>query len=97
MSIEVFDEMAEKPYRLLRETPKDKLPGLDNCPEYQELYDSARENEPEDYIWFTETMDLVAHILSGAEDGRGRFAPLSDMSDMPRLILEEILKGKRMP
>ena len=32
---ERFDEYAKKLYRLLRETPKDKLPGLDNCSEYR--------------------------------------------------------------
>lgn len=95
MSVEVFDKTSENLYRLLRETSKDKLPGLENCQEYRELYISACENGPDDYIWFTETMDLAAHILSGTEDGRGRFAPMSDMNEMPRLIMEEILTGKR--
>lgn len=95
MSIEMFDENSEKLYRLLREIPKENLPGLDNCPEYQELYDSAQKNAPEDYIWFTETMDWAAYILSGAENGRGRFASLSDTNDMPKLIMEEILTGNR--
>ena len=94
MSIEAFDENAEALYWLLRESPKECLPGLPNCPEYQELYDAAKRNNPEDYIFFTETMEWVSWILSGAEDGRGRFAPLSNLDDMSGLIMEEILTGK---
>lgn len=90
---ERFDEYAEKLYRLLRETPKDKLPGLDNCPEYQELYDSARENDA--WCWFSETMDVVAYDLSMEEYNPRRFTPRPDMEDMPELIMEEILTGKR--
>ena len=92
---ERFDKYAERLYRLLRETPKDKLPGLDNCPEYQELYDSARKNDPDDYIWFTETIDVVSYDLSMEEYNPRRFTPRPDMEDMPELIMEEILTGKR--
>ena len=88
-----FNEYAEKLYRLLRETPKDKLQGLDNCPEYQELYDSARENDA--WCWFSETMDVVAYDLSMEEYNPRRFIPRPDMEDMPELIMEEILTGKR--
>jgi len=92
---ERFDEYAEKLYRLLRETPKHKLPGLNNCPEYQELYDSARENDDDDWCWFSETMDVVAYDLSMEEYNPRRFNPTPDMEDMPKLIMEEILTGKR--
>ena len=90
-----FNEYEEKLYRLLRETPKDKLPGLDNCPEYQELYDSARENDEYNWCWFSETMDVVSYDLSMEEYNPRRFTPTPDMEDMPKLILEEILTGKR--
>ena len=90
---ERFDEYAQKLYRLLRETPKDKLPGLGNCPEYQELYDSARENDA--WCWFSETMDVVSYDLSMEEYNPRRFIPMPDMEDMPELIMEEILTGKR--
>ena len=90
---ERFNEYAEKLYRLLRETPKDKLPGLGNCPEYQELYDSARENDA--WCWFSETMDVVSYDLSMEEYNPRRFTPRPDMEDMPELIMEEILTGKR--
>jgi hypothetical protein len=92
---ERFDEYAEKLYRLLRETPKHKLPGLNNCPEYQELYDSARENDDDDWCWFSETMDVVTYDLSMEEYNPRRFTPRPDMEDMPELIMEEILTGKR--
>ena len=92
---ERFDEYAEKLYRLLRETPKHKLPGLNNCPEYQELYDSARENDDDDWCWFSETMDVVAYDLSMEERNPRRFTPTPDMEDMPKLIMEEILTGIR--
>ena len=95
MSMEVFDENARKLYRLLRETPREKLPGLGNCPEYQELYDSALENDPDDYIEFTETMDSVSYFLAVSEEGQGRFPSMSDVDDMPRLVMEEILTGNR--
>ncbi len=90
---ERFDEYAKKLYRLLRETPKDKLPGLDNCPEYQELYDSAREND--DRWWFYETIDVVSFDLSMEERNPRRFTPTPGMEDMPELIMEEILTGIR--
>ncbi|MBQ9615217.1 MAG: hypothetical protein IJR38_02625 [Selenomonadaceae bacterium] len=92
---ERFDEYTEKLYRLLRETPKDKLPGLNNCPEYQDLYDSARENDDDDWCWFSETMDVVAYDLSMEEYNPRRFIPRPDMEDMPELIMKEILTGKR--
>ena len=91
--MERFNEYAEKLYRLLRETPKDKLPGLDNCPEYQELYDSARESDA--WCWFSETMDVVAYDLSMEEYNPRKFTPRPDMEDMPELIMDEILTGKR--
>ena len=93
--MEHFNEYAEKLYRLLRETPKDKLPGLDNCSEYQELYDSAQENDEEDWCSFSETMDVVSYDLSMEEYNPRRFTPTPDMEDMPELIMEEILTGKR--
>ena len=93
--LEHFNEYAEKLYRLLRETPKDKLPGLDNCPEYQELYDSAWENDA--WVWFSETIDVVSYDLSMEEYNPRRFIPRPDMEDMPELIMEEILTGKRPP
>ena len=90
---ERFDEYAEKLYRLLRETPKHKLPGLGNCPEYQKLYDSAQEND--EYYWFSETMDVVSYDLSLDEYNPIRFTPTPDMEDMPELMMEEILTGIR--
>ena len=72
-----------------------QLPGLNNCPEYQELYDSARENDDDDWCWFSETMDVVAYDLSMEEYNPRRFTPTPDMEDMPELIMEEILTGKR--
>ncbi len=90
---EHFDEYAQKLYWLLRETPKDKLPGLENCPEYQELYDSAREND--EYYEFSETIDVVSYDLSMEEYNPRRFTPTPDMEDMPELIMKEILTGKR--
>ena len=91
--IEHFYEYASKLYNVLRGTPREKLPGVDNCPEYQKLYDSAQEDD--DGCWFDETIDAISYDLSGAEDHRGRFAPLTDMDEMPELILEEILTGNR--
>lgn len=90
---ERFDEYAQKLYRILRETPKDKLPGLGNCPEYQELYDSAQEND--EYYEFSETIDVVSYDLSMEEHNPRRFTPTPDMEDMPELIMEEILTGIR--
>ncbi len=90
---ERFDEYAQKLYRLLRETPKDKLPGLGNCPEYQELYDSAQEND--EYYEFSETIDVVSYDLSMEERNPRRFTPTPDMEDMPELMMEEILTGNR--
>lgn len=91
--MERFNEYAEKLYRLLRETPKDKLLGLGNCPEYQELYDSARESDA--WCWFSETMDVVSYDLSMEEYNPRKFTPRPDMEDMPELIMDEILTGKR--
>ena len=92
MSIEKFDEDMEKLYYLLRDTPKAKLPGLGNCPEYQELYDSALENGPDEYIWFTEKADIVVYYLAGSEDSKARFAGCN-IDDIPELIMTEILMG----
>ena len=94
MNMKNFDYNVWKLYLMLRETPKDKLPGLGNCPEYQELYASARENDPGEYIWFTETFDVVAYLLAGGEDSQARFVDY-DMDDIPGLVMEEILTGKR--
>ncbi len=93
MSVEKFDADMEKLYYLLRDTPKAKLPGLGNCPEYQELYDSALENGPDEYIWFTEKADIVVYYLAGSEDSNARFAGCN-IDDIPGLIMEEILTGK---
>ena len=92
MSIEKFDEDMEKLYHLLRDLPKEKLPGLGSCPEYQELYDSAQENEPDEYIWFAGKFDIVAHYLAGSEDSKARFAGCN-IDDIPELIMTEILMG----
>ena len=90
--MEQFIKYASKLYDMLHGVSKENLPGVGNCPEYQRLYDSAQEDD--DGCWFDETIDVISYDLSGAEDHRGRFAPLTDMDDMPELIMEEILTGK---
>ena len=93
MSVEKFDEDMEKLYYLLRDTPKAKLVGLGNCPEYQELYDSALENGPDEYIWFTEKADIVVYYMAGSEDSNARFAG-RNIDDIPGLKMKEILTEK---
>ena len=78
-----FNEYEEKLYRLLRETPKDKLPGLDNCPEYQELYDSARENDEYNWCWFSETMDVVSYDLCPIQGVQWDSSLFTDMANIP--------------
>lgn len=94
MDLDTFDAEVRKIYELLHGRDAKDFPALAKCSAYQELFASAQENEPEDFIEFLTLFEVLGWYLTGGESKKARFAGKT-MEELPRLVLRELIGGYR--
>ena len=89
MSLKHFDEQIYELYELLRKGQVADFPGLGKSAAYQELFQAAQDNEPEDFVEFLTLFEYIAFYLAGGEDDKARFFGKA-IEDLPNLILQDL-------
>ncbi len=92
LDLNSFDAEVRKIYELLHGRNKKDFPAVAHCSAYQELFYSAQENGPEDFIEFLSDFECLAYELLGGRVENARFAG-KEMEDLPKLVLNDFLTG----
>ncbi len=89
MNLDTFDAEVRRIYELLHGRDIRDFPVIGECGAYQELFDSAQENGPADFIEFLADFESIGYFLLGGENSRARFAG-REMEELPGLVLKEL-------